>query len=125
MLPPTAAAAAAPPPSVRSYQPVLILILISPMKRLRTGLKLVAAREVAATRAAPPATMVTPATPLQLFLQFCNGDNLESVKLYPLADIAVMFPQPCQDGSTVSVTFGLFTSCSVVPRAGHNPTELS
>ena len=32
------------------------------MMRLRTGLKLVAAREVAATRAAPPATMVTPDT---------------------------------------------------------------
>ena len=32
------------------------------MMRLMTGLKLVAAREVAATRAAPPATMVTPDT---------------------------------------------------------------
>ena len=63
MLPPTAAAAAAPPPNDGSYQPVLILMmLISPMMRLMTGLKLVAAREVAANRAAPPATMVTPQT---------------------------------------------------------------
>ena len=52
------------------------MMLISPMMRLRTGLKLVAAREVAATRAAPPATMVTPATPLQLFLQGTRGVNL-------------------------------------------------